>query len=1168
MATNTEERKVRIIADGKQAEASIKQMRAASALLNAELAKLPKNSKAFADKMKEFQEVQRQLRETTIEVRQLQTASQKFWTDFKKLAGAVVGGNLITGFISKLQDVQARALKMKLEIEEALIDVKKVSGLTNAEVQRLQKNLNEMNTRTSRKELLELAWSAGKLGIKGVEDITAFVKAADKIKVALGKDLGNEAIQQIGKLTSIFQLEGKFGTEEAMLKIGSAINEVGMASTANEAYLVEFSKRLSGISGIAQLTAPDIIGLAGTLDSLGQTSEVSSTALSKLFVKMGKDVEVFAKFAKMEVKDFSRLLQEDAMSAFIAVLEGVKDTAGGVESLSATLGELGLDGGRVVGVLGSLSTNTQELRRQIELSNQAFDKGTSVTKEFALKNQSAQASVERLYKWLNKVLSDNIITKGFTNLLISTSKLVAKNDEMIVSLQNERRELLRLQLELKDTNLTTERRSEIIKTLQSQYPEYLKYVDAEKMSNEELSNALDDVNKGLIAKLYLRKLEMKAEEVANIAADKYLERANKEEKVLELMQKMLDKYKEINVTTLEGNNILEQSSDLYKKIRALQKEKGIQGAGRLIDPVSEFGAQVNQLKVIDSWFNAYEKRYKEALENIQKEQDKISNKRQGPNSLDMLHPWLNKTHDGSQSKNDDFAKVEESLLNKIRDLKTKMIEDERTRSKKLLKDQLDDEIAAIDKSLALESEKNQLKSLLRKKYRIDLQEIDKSFDEKEKEAAYNAQLELLRDFEMTEKVFFAKQREQGQINEKESNGALLQLEIEMLEMKKALAVEYGKEIYDIELALAKARTAAEIKEEEKKKLSLVEEQRMRMEIQREGSKQRLAEHKKLLELSMLEELNTTEVTEEQKQLIKDWYREEELRAEREHRERLVQIASSYIGELQNIYSSHNQILSNKEDAALIQFKADQDQKMYWLNERLSRELISQEEYTQLKKEIEDKTREEEKRVKTEQFKRQKQADIIQAGTNTALAITRALTVDPTGILATLVGIAGAAQIYAIQSKPMPQFADGGRTTVKGASDRRSYSAKSIGSFENGGVYSQPSVGLIGEKGPELVIPNWLYTAPATADLMGALENIIETRQFGNGGKTSDSNPINTMSNDDMKKFLGENFKVMFGLLAEVSKEMRNPKPAKILWNQTDYETFQGIEEKTKKMSSL
>jgi hypothetical protein len=1160
MANNTEERKVRIIADGKQAEASIKQMRAASALLNAELAKLPKNSKAFADKMKEFQEVQRQLRETTREVHQLQSASQKFWTDFKKLAGAVVGGNLITGFISKLQDVQARALKMKLEIEEALIDVKKVSGLTNAEIQRLQKNLNEMNTRTSRKELLDLAWTAGKLGKKGVEDITSFVKAADKIKVALGKDLGNEAIQQIGKLTSIFQLEGKFGTEEAMLKIGSAINEVGMASTANEAYLVEFSKRLSGISGIAQLTAPDIIGLAGTLDSLGQTSEVSSTALSKLFVKMGKDVEVFSKFAKMEVQDFSRLLQEDAMSAFIAVLEGVKGTASGLESLSATLGELGLDGGRVVGVLGSLSNNTQELRRQLELSNQAFDKGTSVTKEFALKNQSAQASVERLYKWLNKLLSDNIITKGFTNLLISTSKLVAKNDEMIVSIQNERRELLRLQLELKDTNLTTERRSEIIKTLQSQYPEYLKYIDAEKMSNEELSSVLDGVNKGLIAKLYLRKLEMQAEEVASTAADKYLDRANKEEKVLELMQKMLDKYKEINVATLEGNNILEQSTDLYKKIRDLQREKGIQGAGRLFDPVSEFGAQITELRRIDGFFQAYEDRYNQAMANIQKEQEKISGQARGTSSVSAEPDWLRLPVEDKKDL--------DSLTTKIRDMKTKLIEDERARSKKLLKDQLDDEIAAVDKSTALESEKNQMKSLLRKKYRLDLQEIDRSFDEKEKEAAYNAQLELLRDFEMTEKVFFAKQREQGQINEKESNEALLQLEIEMLEMKKALAVEYGKEIYDIELALAKARTAAEVKEEEKKKLSLVEEQRMRMEIQREGSKQRLAEHKKLLELSMLEELNTTEVTEEQKQLIKDWYREEELRAEREHRERLVQIASSYIGELQNIYSSHNQILSNKEDAALIQFKADQDQKMYWLNERFSRELISQEEYEQLKKEIDDKTREEEKRVKTEQFKRQKQADIIQAGTNTALAITRALTVDPTGILATLVGIAGAAQIYAIQSKPMPQFADGGRTTVKGASDRRSYSAKSIGSFESGGVYSQPSVGLIGEKGPELVIPNWLYTAPATADLMGALENIIETRQFGNGGRTSDSNPINPMSNDDMKKFLGENFKVMFGLLAEVSKEMRNPKPAKILWNQTDYETFQGIEEKTKKMSSL
>ena len=66
-----------------------------------------------------------------------------------------------------------------------------------------------------------------------------------------------------------------------------------------------------------------------------------------------------------------------------------------------------------------------------------------------------------------------------------------------------------------------------------------------------------------------------------------------------------------------------------------------------------------------------------------------------------------------------------------------------------------------------------------------------------------------------------------------------------------------------------------------------------------------------------------------------------------------------------------------------------------------------------------------------------------------------------------------------------------------------------GSFAGGGPVQQATVGLIGEAGAELVIPNWLYADPKQANLMGFLEAQIASRgnAFATGGSTTGSSPV-------------------------------------------------------------
>lgn len=107
------------------------------------------------------------------------------------------------------------------QMDEAMTDVMKYTGQTKREVEDMNETFKRMETRTAREELNALAGAAGRLGITARKDIEGFVSAADKINVALGDDLGEGAIDQIGKLTMVFGEDKTKGLNGAMLATGS-----------------------------------------------------------------------------------------------------------------------------------------------------------------------------------------------------------------------------------------------------------------------------------------------------------------------------------------------------------------------------------------------------------------------------------------------------------------------------------------------------------------------------------------------------------------------------------------------------------------------------------------------------------------------------------------------------------------------------------------------------------------------------------------------------------------------------------------------------------------------------------------------------------------------------------------------------------------------------------
>lgn len=316
------------------------------------------------------------------------------------IGNMAIGARAITDIISGLWNKTEQARESWLQYDEALVDAMKTTGLSRDEIEDLSAGLKKFDTRTAQNELLSLARVGGKLGLSAKEDLLEFVSAADKINVALKEDLGGDAeaaIGQIGKLVDIFQLKGQMGLERAMLSVGSAINELGAASSANEGYIVNFTNRLAGIAPNASISIDKILGLASTLDANAQAAETAATAIGQTITAMFKKTETFAQIAKMPFEEFRNLLETDVNAALIKVLEGMKGDQGLFDIVDA-MGEMHLNGQRATTVLGALANNVEMLKEQQSLANEAFMEGTSLTNEFNTKNESATAIQEKLKK--------------------------------------------------------------------------------------------------------------------------------------------------------------------------------------------------------------------------------------------------------------------------------------------------------------------------------------------------------------------------------------------------------------------------------------------------------------------------------------------------------------------------------------------------------------------------------------------------------------------------------------------------------------------------------------------------------------------------------------------------------------------------------------------------
>jgi hypothetical protein len=120
--------------------------------------------------------------------------------------------------------------------------------------------------------------------------------------------------------------------------------------------------------------------------------------------------------------------------------------------------------------------------------------------------------------------------------------------------------------------------------------------------------------------------------------------------------------------------------------------------------------------------------------------------------------------------------------------------------------------------------------------------------------------------------------------------------------------------------------------------------------------------------------------------------------------------------------SLSQITQNRIERELQDEQNKYNDQADLLKSQLDANLISEAEYNAQKSTIDAEFKARERELKTEAFKKEKQANILKAIMNTAVGVAGALPNIPLSILA---GVLGGVQVGLISSQPIPQFAKGG-----------------------------------------------------------------------------------------------------------------------------------------------
>ena len=421
MASNNTTSQLTIRINGKEVENTFTALNREVRTLSRELRNLTPGTEEFQRRAAQLREAQAHFNRVRDEINQVNGAISQTATSTSRFGDIVRGvftGNLITGFFSSFVGKARESVDELLKVSDLMTGVEKTTGLASEEVRELWNEFDNLNTRTSKQELLNIAQIGGRLGITDKEQIKEFTEEIDKIYVALGDSFQGgleEVTTKVGKLKNLFEETRDQNYGEALNAIGSALNELGANGSSSEQNITDFATRIGALPAVLKPSIEKTLGLGAAFEESGIDAEVASSGYSRFMSVAGNNIAAFAKQMKLTTKEASELFNTHPEEFFLRFGESLKGL--GAEQTAGVLKGLKLNTLEIQKALGTAGEKADRFRELMNLSGQAMQDGTSIQNEFNKVNENTAAIWEKIKKVFAETFTSDTMAQWFGGLI-------------------------------------------------------------------------------------------------------------------------------------------------------------------------------------------------------------------------------------------------------------------------------------------------------------------------------------------------------------------------------------------------------------------------------------------------------------------------------------------------------------------------------------------------------------------------------------------------------------------------------------------------------------------------------------------------------------------------------------------------------------------------------
>ena len=451
---------------------------------------------------------------------QFQRQVGKYPKMFSGFTAAIGGAFLgVQGIVNAFGD----AIKRTKEFEQSNANLASVLGKSSGQIKALTIDAKRLGSETSfsASQVSQLQTEFAKLGFNETEILSA-TEATLNLAAATGSDLGEAAAiagatlggfglnaDQTGRLTDV--MAKSFSTSALDIeKFKESMKDAAPASKA------------VGVS-VEKTTA-----LLGTLANAGISGSKAGTALKSSFINLNKAgltlEEGLDKVSNSEDKlgEAVKLVGKNAAASFLVLADGV-DTTSKLEK----------------GLLNAGGAAEKMAKTQLDTLSGSLKILDSAWEGFVLGLLEGDGVFSSL--------SRGVVDFGAKLLgLVTTQEL---NSEALMEQQVQ---MNLLGEQILRTNDDEEKRKQLIIDLNKEYPDLLKNVNAETLSNEELKKALAGANKEFERKIKLTAIQEELAEATKETVEAYKELRVAEEKQAEQLVFVRERFEAFLKNQKEG----------------------------------------------------------------------------------------------------------------------------------------------------------------------------------------------------------------------------------------------------------------------------------------------------------------------------------------------------------------------------------------------------------------------------------------------------------------------------------------------------------------------------------------------------------------------------------------------------------------------------------------